>query len=86
MFNYKRATIWGFVGIVIGICAFLFNYNMVPVSLLSYALFTAPAMFMLSFFSEETYFIPKMILFLTGQFIGYFTLAIIVQFIRKKFR
>jgi len=81
--NYKLSSIWGFIGVVIGICSFLFNYYMVPVSLPGYKVFVAPAMFTLSFFSEETYFIPKMILFLFGQFIGYFLIACIVQTIKK---
>ncbi len=57
---------------------------MVPILLPGYEVLVAPAMFTLSFFSEETYFTPKMILFLFGQFIGYFLIACIVQIIKKK--
>jgi len=84
--NYKLSSKWGFIGVVIGLCAFLFNYNMVPVSLPGYKILAAPAMFTLSFFSEETYFVPKMILFLSGQFLGYFLLACIIQVIKKNSR
>ena len=75
MLNYKLSSIWGLVGVVIGLCAFLFNYFMIPASLPGYRVFVAPAILTLSFFSEETYFAPKMILFLFGQFIGYFLIA-----------
>jgi len=82
--NYKLSSKVGFIGIVIGLCAFLFNYYIVTVSLPGYAILVAPAMFMLSFFSEETYFAPKMILFLSGQFIGYFLMACLFQLIKNK--
>ena len=84
--DYQFASIWGVVGMTIGIGAFLFNYHMVPTSLPGYALFTAPAMLVLSFFSEETYFTPKMILFLAGQFVGYFCLAYAFRKIIKKYK
>ena len=83
MLNYKLSTIWGLIGVAVGLCGFLFNYTMVPVSLPGYELLVAPAIFTLSFFSEETYFAPKMILFLLGQFIGYFSCACLVQAIKK---
>lgn len=86
MLNYKLSTIWGLIGVVIGLCAFLFNYYMVPVSLIGYELLVSPAMFTLSFFSEETNFVAKMILFLSGQFVGYFTSACIVQKITSRLK
>ncbi len=67
----------------IGLCAFLFNYYMVPISLPGYKVLVSPAIFTLRFFSEETYFAPKMILFLSGQFVGYFLLGCIVQLIKQ---
>ena len=82
--DYKFSTISGFLGVVIGFCAFLFNYNMVPVSLPGYEILAAPAMLALSFFSEETDFIPKMILFHFGQFIGYFCFAYIFRKVVKR--
>lgn len=81
--NFKLSSIWGFVGIAIGLCAFLFNYYMVPISLPGYKILVSPAIFTLRFFSEETYFAPKMILFLSGQFVGYFLMGSIVQIIKK---
>jgi len=81
--NYKYSSIFGAVGIVIGLCSFIFNYFMVPVSLPGYSVLAAPAMFILSFFSEETDFVPKMILFLSGQFLGYFLIGCIIQIIKK---
>jgi len=86
MLNFRLSSIWGLVGVAVGLCAFLFNYFMTPVSLPGYELFVAPAMLTLSFFSEETYFAPKMILFLFGQFIGYFMIAAIFQIIKNKVR
>lgn len=83
MINFKLSSIWGFVGITIGLCAFLFNYYMVPVSLPGYRVLVSPAIFTLSFFSEETYFAPKMVLFMLGQFVGYFFIGSLVQFIKK---
>jgi len=80
--HYRNSALWGFAGIVFGICAFLFNYYLVPLSLPGYQIIAAPAMFTLSFFSEETYFIPKMILYLSGQFIGYFLMSCFFQFVK----
>ncbi len=77
MSDYKFSIIWGGVGIVIGVVAFIFNYHMVLVSMPGYEVLVAPAMFTMSFFNEETYFTPKMILFLSGQFLGYFCFAYI---------
>jgi len=57
---------------------------MVPVSLPGYEIVVSPAMFVLSFFSEETDFVPKMILFLSGQFIGYFSLSYFIRKLRKR--
>lgn len=82
--NFRLSSLWGLVGVVVGLCAFLFNYYMTPISLFGYKLLVAPAIFTLSFFSEETYFVPKMILFLFGQFIGYFLIAVIIQLFKNK--
>ena len=71
----RVSTIWGIVGIVLGLIVFLFNYNLAPTSFPGSRIVTAPAIFALSFFSEETAFTPKLILYLMGQFIGYFTIA-----------
>ncbi len=84
--DYRFSTVWGFIGIVIGAVAFLFNYNMVPVTFPGYRFLLAPAMFVLSFFSEETDFIPKMVLFLSGQFLGYFCFAYTLRKVKKKIR
>ncbi len=86
MSDFRVSSICGLVGIVIGFCAFLFNYNMVAVSLPGYEILVAPAMFLLSFFSEETDFIPKMILFIFGQFTVYFCLAYLSIRIKSKIK
>ncbi|GAA5136019.1 hypothetical protein [Thalassotalea piscium] len=83
MVDYKYAFLWGVIGVVIGICAFTFNYYMVSVSLPGYKFLVAPAIFVLSFFSEETDFTPKMVLFLSGQFIGYLSVAYIYRKVSK---
>ncbi|MFT5294274.1 MAG: hypothetical protein ACI9YH_000280 [Colwellia sp.] len=75
MTHFKFASSIGVFGVIVGLCAFLFNYHIISLSFPGYRLFVAPAIFLLSFFSEETDFIPKMILFISGQFLGYFTLA-----------
>ncbi len=82
--NYKNASIWGVIGVVIGLCSFLFNYYMVPISLPGYRVLVAPAILTLSFFSEETPFTPKMILFISGQFVGYFLIGCLLGFIKNK--
>ncbi len=84
--NYRVSFICGCVGMVIGLFAFTFNYHMTDMSLPGYRVIAAPAMFMLSFFSEETDFVAKMVLFLSGQFIGYFCLSAIVLWISKGLR
>jgi hypothetical protein len=77
MNKFRFSTYIGMLGIFIGLCAFSFNYHMTTLSFPGYTLFMAPAIFSLSFFSEETAFSPKMILFISGQFLGYFCLAYI---------
>jgi len=75
---------WAWIGVVLGLLAFIYNYTMVPLSLPGYELVAAPAMYALSFFSEETPFYPKLLIFLTGQYLGYFTL-ILLCYISVKF-
>lgn len=81
--DIKYSAVFGFLGIIIGILAFTFNYHMVTTSLPGYEIIVSPAMLALSFFSEETPFRPKMIIFLTGQFIGYFTVAYLYRKIAR---
>lgn len=66
------AAKWAFSGVIIGVFAFWFNYTFVPVSLPGYEILAGPAMIALSLISEETPFWPKMAMFLTGQYLGYF--------------
>lgn len=82
--DYKFSSLWGLVGVVVGLLAFGFNYLMVPVSLPGYEVLVAPAIFALSFFSEETYFTPKMIIFLFGQYGGYFCFAYLCKKLKRK--
>ncbi len=79
-FELKSSLLWALLGVVIGIIAFGYNYTFVPASMPGYELLTVPARFALSFFSEETAFWPKMMIFLSGQYLGYF----LVIFIGRK--
>jgi len=81
MTHFRFAFFIGFFGVTLGLCAFLFNYYIISLSFPGYTFFVAPAIFMLSFFTEETAFTPKMILFMSGQFLGYFTLAYVFSII-----
>ncbi len=67
------------IGVVIGIIAFTVNYNFIEFTFPGYQIFTVPARFALSFFSEETAFWPKMIIFLLGQFAGYFIFGYLLK-------
>jgi hypothetical protein len=78
-FEFKSSLRWALSGVIIGIIAFSYNYLLLPASMPGYELFTAPARFALSFFSEETAFWPKMTIFLTGQYLGYFLVIIIIK-------
>ncbi len=75
----------GFVAVTIGLIVFVINWNLVEGGwwLFRYAL--APGNLVLSFFSEEIDFWPKLILQLSGQF---FVVSIIgfLYFIAKKRR
>lgn len=68
----KCALKWAFFGVVIGLIAFIYNYTMAPISLPGYEILAWPAMFGLQFFSEETAFWPKLIIFITSQYLVYF--------------
>jgi hypothetical protein len=70
---------WGFIGIVLGLLAFSFNYHVTTMSFPGYEIIARPAMFALSFFTEETNFLPKMVIFITGQYIGYFLIIFIIK-------
>ncbi len=67
------------IGVVIGLIAFIVNYNFIDFTFPGYQIVTAPARFALSFFSEETAFWPKMAIFIVGQFLGYFILGDILN-------
>ena len=72
---FRRATLIGVLGVFLALFAFMVNYHFYPVSFFGYDIIVAPAMLMLSFFTEEINFVPKMLLFLSGQFLGYFLMA-----------
>ncbi|REL35284.1 hypothetical protein [Thalassotalea euphylliae] len=84
MSRLQFATRWGLLGILLGTIAFLFNYHMVPTSLPGYEIIAAPAMWALSFFSEETPFWPKMVIFMSGQYIAYTSLFWLIAAARDK--
>ncbi|GAA6204953.1 hypothetical protein [Thalassotalea sp. SU-HH00458] len=70
--DLKFSLKWAFSGVVIGLIAFIYNYTMAPISLPGYEILAWPAMFGLQFFSEETAFWPKFIIFITSQYLAYF--------------
>jgi len=82
----KFAAKWGVIGVALGLCAFLYNYTMTPHSLPGYELIAAPAMFALSFFSEETAFWPKMAIFLSGQYVAYFLIILLARVLHTKIK
>ena len=77
--NSKFATRWALIGVLIGLFAFSINYHWYPATLIGYEVFAGPAMFALSFFSEETNFWPKLAIFCAGQFLFYFIIAAFVS-------
>ncbi|QOL27315.1 hypothetical protein LP316_11010 [Thalassotalea sp. LPB0316] len=68
----QKSTLIGVLGMLIGAACFMTHFYLEQVTIPFYSLICAPAMFVLSFFSEETPFVPKMVLFQLGQFIGYY--------------
>ncbi|WP_371379354.1 hypothetical protein [Thalassotalea aquiviva] len=81
---YRLGTIFGTVGVLFGFFAHLFNYNLAPLLVPGYEFFAAPGMFVLSFFSEEAPFKLKFLLFLSGQFLGYFCLSFAYSMLKQK--
>lgn len=75
----KPSLLTAVAGVVIGLIAFIVNYNFIESTFPGYHVITLPARFALSFFSEETAFLPKMVIFILGQFVGYFTLGNILN-------
>lgn len=71
----KYSLLTAVTGVVIGLIAFIVNYNFIEFTFPGYQVITVPARFALSFFSEETAFWPKMVIFILGQFVGYFILG-----------
>jgi len=80
----KFASTWAFSGVILGFLAFVFNYTMAPISLPGYELIAAPAMFALSFFSEETAFWPKFLIFHSGQYIAYFFVILFAKLLYSR--
>jgi len=79
MSDLRTAALWAFAGVAIGLFAFTYNYTMVPMTLPGYDFLAGPAMLALSFFSEETSFKVKLIIFLFGQYLGYFLIIFIIR-------
>jgi hypothetical protein len=77
---------WAFSGVAIGLIAFIYNYTMAPISLPGYAILAWPAMFGLQFFSEETAFWPKLIIFITSQYVIYFCMIFTVRKLLRFYR
>ncbi len=75
----KHSLLTALAGVAIGLIAFIVNYNFIEFTFPGYQVITVPARFALSFFSEETAFWPKMVIFLLGQFVGYFILGNILN-------
>ncbi|MCO4799886.1 MAG: hypothetical protein KC484_11745 [Colwelliaceae bacterium] len=82
--DWKFAGLWAFIGVAIALFAFIFNYTMVPVSLPGYKFLVGPAMFALQFFSEETAFWPKLVIFMSGQYFAYFLIIFIARKLLKR--
>ena len=71
----KASLLTAIAGVAIGLIAFIVNYNFIEFTFPGYQVITVPARFALSFFSEETAFWPKMVIFILGQFVGYLILG-----------
>jgi hypothetical protein len=82
--NVKFAFLWAFSGVAIGLMAFIFNYTMAPISLPGYELLAWPAMLGLQFFSEETAFWPKLLIFITSQYLLYFCVILSLRNLLRK--
>lgn len=71
----KASLLTAIAGVAIGLIAFIVNYNFIEFTFPGYQVITVPARFALSFFSEETAFWPKMVIFILGKFVGYLILG-----------
>lgn len=80
MLDIKFALRYGWIGVVIALIAFTYNYTMVPHALPGYSILVAPAMLALQLISEETAFWPKITVFLMGQY----AFCVILLFILRK--
>jgi hypothetical protein len=67
--TYKFSLLCGTFVASIGLLAFILNWFLFNHSLPAYSLLLAPGNLVLSLFSEEINFIPKLILLVFGQFI-----------------
>lgn len=76
---------WSLSGVFIGLLAFSLQYFFIEFTFPAYSVLVAPAIFALSFFSEETAFVPKMIIFLTGQYLGYLILILSIYALSQYF-
>lgn len=82
--DLKFAFSWSFIGVAIALLAFIFNYTMAPISLPGYEILAGPAMFALQFFSEEIAFWPKLAIFISGQYLVYFSMIFVARKLLKR--
>ncbi|MGB1261827.1 MAG: hypothetical protein ACPG52_02860 [Cognaticolwellia sp.] len=77
--DIKFSYLSAFLGCLLGLTVFAYNYTFITCSVPGYEVLTAPARLALSFFSEETAFWPKMLIFMLGQYLGYFLVIFFVK-------
>ncbi|MDO6427288.1 hypothetical protein Q4489_09705 [Thalassotalea sp. 1_MG-2023] len=71
--HYQLTTIIGIFGIAIALVFHLLHFYFADLYLFGYQVLLAPRMFALNLFTEELSYKIKMLLLLSGQFIGYAT-------------
>lgn len=80
----KQSTLVGVLAVLYGLVAHFYNFNFAPSLLIGYEFLALPGMFLLTFFSEETPLKPKLLLFLLGQFNGYFLFFFILTHFKQR--
>ncbi|WP_286232643.1 hypothetical protein [Thalassotalea sediminis] len=81
---YQFATLFGLFGLVLAVLAHTIHFYFADITMPGYSVFMAPGMLLLSFFTEELSYKVKMILLLSGQFIGYAVISAFIAVIRRK--
>lgn len=84
MSDIKFSALWALSGVVIGFTAIAISYWLLHQAMPGYYLFVGPGILTANLFTEEINLWPKISIMLTGQYLTYFAIILIVRKLIKR--